>query len=321
MKKRMSSGFTLVELLVVVLIIALLIAILLPSLARAREAARKMECASRMRQIGLAMFQYEKNYQMMPNAQQNAWRQLGEYLGLRGLSWTAGDTVKSLAASTTEVFRCPSDDYLSQDELAASLSYAPIVDSNYYDAQVETPTDIRDGNMPFCAWSFLKTGRDRNDNGVVDPEDLLWLQRNLTAVAPDTAVITEYWGPMNRLLLGTEEYGGYVRFAWNGAAAGDGNVNTMGTLNFSGTLNGNGRCKGNLPNEYITMVNDVGAYTFLSAFGYAAASTTVAAKMDRIMHGGSMNLQYVDGSVLSHRLKDVTDRSPKDLPRWTRSAY
>ena len=52
------KGFTLIELLVVMVIIALLVGLLLPALGRAQEEARKTQCRSNLRQIGLAMKMY-----------------------------------------------------------------------------------------------------------------------------------------------------------------------------------------------------------------------------------------------------------------------
>ena len=54
----MKKGFTLIELLVVMVIIALLVGLLLPALGRAREEARKTQCRSNLRQVGLAMQMY-----------------------------------------------------------------------------------------------------------------------------------------------------------------------------------------------------------------------------------------------------------------------
>jgi len=59
---RKQYGFTLIELLVVIAIIAILAAILFPVFARARENARKANCLSNMKQLGLAVMQYAQDY-------------------------------------------------------------------------------------------------------------------------------------------------------------------------------------------------------------------------------------------------------------------
>ncbi|AMV36298.1 DUF1559 domain-containing protein [Planctomyces sp. SH-PL62] len=106
---RNRRGFTLIELLVVIAIIAVLIALLLPAVQSAREAARRSQCVNNLKQLGLALHNYESANGAFP------WNQV---VGRPGSNWAAQDAAHGRSGLTLML------PYLEQQSIANAFNYA-----------------------------------------------------------------------------------------------------------------------------------------------------------------------------------------------------
>jgi len=188
------KGFTLIELLVVVGIIALLAAILFPVFARARENARRANCVSNLKQIGLALMQYTQDYdERYPLADLKGTNPDGTTP-----TWTG---IIQPYIKSEQVFTCPNDSVAAHTDVSAvghRVSYAP---NCFTDIRMVNGSGV---NMNLGFFSY----RDLGDN-------LLTGQPLMAVNYPaETVLITEKHSKYNMSDYATDSHLSWRTFAY-----------------------------------------------------------------------------------------------------------
>jgi prepilin-type N-terminal cleavage/methylation domain-containing protein len=178
-----GNGFTLVELLVVIAIIGVLVALLLPAVQAARESARRMQCQANLKQIGLALHNYEQSLGTFPAGiiQQQADPQFVA-------GGTAANTVNNTESWAWGALLLP---YIEQTALAEQAGVARGALLQNAVAQANTPLKVyrcpSDGGAPkvrvnvpftvrFAPWALsnYKASCGPRNCGISGSDGLFW---------------------------------------------------------------------------------------------------------------------------------------------------
>ncbi|MDO5582168.1 MAG: DUF1559 domain-containing protein [Planctomycetia bacterium] len=197
-----KKGFTLVELLVVIAIIGILIGLLLPAVQAAREAARRMKCTNNLKQIGLAIHNYNDVYNSLPatrqamckthsltGSDQDPWAVTFVLFPYMELQSMYDEGIRKIKAATTSI-PYPAD----QLQYVVEALCCP---SDPHAQEYDTSNRRRNSYM-FCRGD----GIERNNWMAYYPTDSSSLD-NYNAIAKRSAWVEWEWRGMENIIDGT----------------------------------------------------------------------------------------------------------------------
>jgi len=320
--RQLIRGFTLVELLVVILIISVLIALLLPALARAREAARAIQCADNMRNVNLALFQYTlRSDGQMPPTEHGVYRALGVHMGDSSMSDKGGNA-----------WRCPSDKMMPARFREYWYSYVPAADVQVdYGDILYVPTDT------LLYMAFTRSLKARNAISSIAPDTITWIEgwcpfRVLDSSPVKTRNTAEGYRCLNLDLRDSDPvdaatqdglYGAFDPPAFDGPAGDVAIHSALSTDTFK-------LCR----DDTLNQIDDYGLlHPYLFMWGPCDAwggrqvkwpsNIPGRVKLDAVYHRGRVNVAYCEGHVETKLLRDILMggfRRPVDNPEWSRTS-
>ena len=308
--KRTHRGFTLVELLVVIAIIGILIALLLPAIQAAREAARRSQCKNNLKQLGLAVLNYESSKKRLPpsvvitpqtmtGANNGAWGVHGHILdymeeqSIRNLvdikqAWDLQMAISNLRISS---FACPSDSLAAEVRDPGggkALLYSTTYGFNLGTWFVFDPINNVGGDGVFFPNSNLRVAKvsDGTSKTLMAAEVKAWTHYTRNG-GPSTITIPNTTAAAESIVASGSEYKNTGHTEWP-----DGRVHHTG---FTATMT---------PNTFVKYVKDgqtldADYNSWQEGKNWPAGSPSYAIVTSRSYHSGSVNVTLVDGSVQS----------------------